>query len=141
MSNKEEIEQLIRQQERAVQQKDIDAAMAQYSEDVVSFDVVNTLEKVGVSACRERLVSWLSQFPAEFAYNVDQLFVDASENVAFCYSFNHVKGVLAGGDEIDMRWRSTTCFQKVHDKWMITHEHSSVPFDPETGKALINLKN
>jgi len=141
MSNKEEIEQLVRQQERAVQLKDIDGAMAHYREDVVSFDVVNTLEKVGIQACRERLVSWLSQFPSEFSYNVEQRSVIASDDLGFCYSFNHVKGVVAGGDEIDMRWRSTTCFQKVQEQWMITHEHSSVPFDPETGKALINLKN
>ena len=139
MSNKEEIEQLARQQKRAVQQKDIDGAMAHYREDVVSFDVVNTLEKVGVAACRERLVSWLSQFPSEFSYSVEQRTVAAGDDLGFSYSFNHVKGSLAGGDEIDMRWRSTTCFQKVHGQWMITHEHNSVPFDPETGKALINL--
>ncbi|MCF0055282.1 hypothetical protein [Dyadobacter sp. CY356] len=112
MSSQEEIEKLVRQQERAVQLKDIDGAMAQYREDVVSFDVVNTLDKVGVLACRERLASWLSQFPAEFSYSVEQPTIVASEYIAFCYSFNHVKGVLAGGDEIDMRWRSLFVFKK-----------------------------
>lgn len=57
MSSTKQIEQLIRQQEQAIQQKDIDRVMAQYSRDVVSFDVVDTLQKVGKNACRERLVN------------------------------------------------------------------------------------
>lgn len=88
MSIKEQIEQLVRQQEQAIQQKDIDQAMAQYSIDIVSFDVVNTLQKVGVEACRERLLSWLSQFPGEFSYNVEHLSIIAGDELAICYTFN-----------------------------------------------------
>ena len=140
MSSTKQIEQLIRQQEQAIQQKDIDRVMAQYSRDVVSFDVVDTLQKVGKNACRERLVNWLSQFPGEFSYHVEHLSIITSDELAICYSFNHVKGLRASGDEIDMRWRSTVCYNKVDTQWMIVHEHSSVPFDPETGQALINIK-
>ena len=93
--------------------------MAQYALDIVSFDVVNTLQKVGKDACRERLVNWLSQFPGEFSYHIEQLFVIASDELAICYLFNHLKGMRAGGDEIDMRWRSTVCFNNVdHSGWL-----------------------
>ncbi|GAB3885892.1 nuclear transport factor 2 family protein [Spirosoma agri] len=139
MSNQDQIEQIIRGQEQAVQQKNIDGAMASYSTDIVSFDVVNTLQKVGRQACRERLESWLSQFPSSFSYAIEKLSVVASDELGFGYSFNHVKGALANGDEIDMRWRSTVCFSKRNGNWLITHEHSSVPFDAESGQALIKL--
>ncbi|QKZ12577.1 YybH family protein [Spirosoma sp. KUDC1026] len=139
MESKQQIEQVVRQQERAVQQKDIDGAMANYATDVVSFDVVNTLQKVGLNESRQRLESWLSQFPGPFSYTVDNLEISVTDELAFCHSFNHVKGQLASGDEIDMRWRATICFRKQDNAWLITHEHSSVPFDPETGKALILL--
>lgn len=32
------------------------------------------------------------------------------------------------------------CCRKIDSKWMIVHEHDSVPFDMETGKASIDLK-
>ncbi|GAB3551010.1 YybH family protein [Spirosoma fluminis] len=139
MGNQEQIKQLIRQQEQAVQQKNIGGAMAAYSPDVVSFDVVNTLEKVGIQACRERLESWLAQFPAMFTYAIETLSVVASDELGVGYSFNHVKGTLANGDQIDMRWRATVCLRKQDEQWLIIHEHSSVPFDAQSGQALIKL--
>ncbi|CAG5067777.1 hypothetical protein DYBT9623_00504 [Dyadobacter sp. CECT 9623] len=139
MSSEEQIEDLIRQQEAAVQRKDIDGAMVNYANDVVSFDVVDNLQKVGVAACRQRLENWLSQFPGPFSYNIERLSITTNEDLGFCHSFNHVKGLLENGEEIDMRWRATICFERKNDKWFIIHEHSSVPFDPKTGKALIKL--
>lgn len=140
MSSKEQIHQLVIQQERAIQAKDIDASMAQYATDVLSFDVVNSLQKVGRDACRERLEAWLAQFPGAFAYTIEQLAVTAGEELAYCHSINYVKGTRVSGDEIDMRWRATVCYQQTNGQWLITHEHSSVPFDVETGKALMSLK-
>ena len=139
MSSEEQIEHLIRQQEQAVQRKDIDGAMVNYANEVVSFDVVETLQKVGLASCRKRLENWLSQFPDAFSYEIERLSISASEDLGFCHSFNHVIGQLENGDEIDMRWRATICLKKENGKWSIIHEHSSVPFDPKTGKALTKL--
>jgi ketosteroid isomerase-like protein len=36
--------------------------------------------------------------------------------------------------------RATTCYRKIDGKWMITHEHQSVPFDTESGKASLDLE-
>lgn len=35
---------------------------------------------------------------------------------------------------------ATMCFRKVEDAWLVVHEHNSVPFDPETGKAALDIK-
>ena len=35
--------------------------------------------------------------------------------------------------------RTTVCFRKIDGTWLITHEHNSVPFNPETGKASLDL--
>ncbi|ARK12681.1 nuclear transport factor 2 family protein [Fibrella sp. ES10-3-2-2] len=139
MTNQEQIQQLVRQQETAIRNKDIPASMSQYAPDVLSFDVVSSLQKVGIDACRDRLKAWLAQFPGPIAYTVDDLEVVAVEEMAYCHSINHVNGKTATGTVIDMRWRATVCYQKITDKWLVTHEHSSVPFDPESGKALIDL--
>ena len=36
--------------------------------------------------------------------------------------------------------RTTVCFLKIEDRWMVTHEHTSSPFSPETGRASMDLK-
>jgi ketosteroid isomerase-like protein len=36
--------------------------------------------------------------------------------------------------------RVTTAYRRVKGRWMITHEHSSVPFDAHTGKAALDLE-
>ena len=36
--------------------------------------------------------------------------------------------------------RATLCYRKIDGKWMVTHEHVSVPFDPESGQASLDLK-
>ena len=35
--------------------------------------------------------------------------------------------------------RVTVRFRKTNGTWMIVHEHFSAPFDPESGKALLDL--
>jgi ketosteroid isomerase-like protein len=35
---------------------------------------------------------------------------------------------------------ATVCFHKIDAKWMVTHEHNSVPFDVESGKASLDFK-
>lgn len=35
---------------------------------------------------------------------------------------------------------ATVCFHKIDEKWMVTHEHNSVPFDAKSGKASLDFK-
>jgi ketosteroid isomerase-like protein len=39
-----------------------------------------------------------------------------------------------------MWWRETACYRKLEDEWLITHQHSSVPFDVGSGKASLDLR-
>lgn len=39
--------------------------------------------------------------------------------------------------EVDMWVRATSCLRKRNDGWKIVHEHASVPFDTETGTAVV----
>jgi ketosteroid isomerase-like protein len=36
--------------------------------------------------------------------------------------------------------RATTCYRKLDGMWTIVHEHQSVPFDPNTGAASLDLE-
>jgi uncharacterized protein (TIGR02246 family) len=124
----------------AVRAKDIETAMSHYAPDVIAFDVVNPLEYRGADTVRQRLTDWLSSFDGPLGFEISEVEVAASSDVAFCHSLNRVIGIKADGVKLDMFWRATLCWRKTDGRWMITHSHSSVPFDMATGMASLDLK-
>lgn len=135
-----QIRKLADDQAQAVRAKDIDGCMSNCAPDIVSFDVVNPLRKIGLDARRKRAEEWFSSFQGPIGYELRDLNITAGDDVAFSHSLNRVNGTKRDGGEIDMWWRATVCYRKIDGKWMVTHEHSSVPFDVESGKASLGLK-
>lgn len=135
------IRALIEERAKAVRARDIDGAVADLAPDVVAFDVINPLQNKGADAVRKRIADWFSSFAGTtLGYEIAELSITTGDDVAFSHSLNQVKGTKADGQEIEMCWRATTCYRKIDGQWLVTHEHSSVPFDPETGKASLSLK-
>ena len=46
-------------------------------------------------------------------------------------------GTMLDGTEVGMWVRATSCLRKLNNGWKIVHEHASVPFDGDTGKAVV----
>ncbi|MDQ3779565.1 MAG: nuclear transport factor 2 family protein [Chloroflexota bacterium] len=113
--------------------------MANVAPDVVSFDIVNPLRYRGADAGRDRLEEWFASFQGPIDYELRDLSIAAGDDVAFCYSLNRVSGTKLDGEKIVMWWRATVCYRKIRGRWLVTHEHSSVPFDVESGKASLDL--
>lgn len=139
-SDEAEIRALIDGAAKASRAKDVAALMANYASDVLVFDVINPLRYPGSDAIGKRAEEWFSSFQGGIGYEIRDLSIAASDEAAFCHSLNHVIGTKTDGQEIDMWWRETVCWRKLDGKWRITHVHSSVPFDTETGKASLDLK-
>jgi uncharacterized protein (TIGR02246 family) len=135
-----QIRALIEEKIKAVRAKDIDGAMSSYAPDVLSFDVVNALQYVGSNAIGKRLEEWFSSFQGSIGFEIRDLSITSGDGVAFSHSLNHVSATTTGGGKLDMWWRETACYRKIDGKWLITHQHSSVPFDVESGKASLDLK-
>jgi ketosteroid isomerase-like protein len=106
----------------------------------VWFDVVNPLQHTGSDALKKRAEEWFASFEGRIGYEIRDLSITAGDDVAFSYGLNHVSATKIGGGQLDMWWRTTVCFRKIDGQWMVTHEHSSVPFDVESGKASLQLK-
>jgi uncharacterized protein (TIGR02246 family) len=135
-----QIRGLIENKIKAVRAKDIDGATFDYAPDVLSFDVVNPLRYIGANAIRKRLEEWFSSFQGSIGLEIRDLSITVGEAVAFSHCLNHVSATTTGGGKLDMWWRETACYRKIEGKWLITHQHSSVPFDVESGKASLDLK-
>ncbi len=134
-----QIRALIDDRVEAIRARDVNRALSSMAPDVVLFDVVNPLQSHGVDASRQRTEAWFGSFLGPIGVEVRDLSITAACHVAFSHSLNRYSGTQTGGVEIDMWVRATTCYCKIVDAWMITHEHQSVPFDGETGRASLDL--
>jgi ketosteroid isomerase-like protein len=138
-SDEAQIRALIEARVKAVRAKDVNGAMSSITPDILLFDVVNPLRSHGSDAERKRAQEWFSSFQGPIGYEIGDLFIAAGDDVAFSHCLNRYSGTTIHG-ELGMWVRVTTCYRKIDGKWMITHEHQSVPFDTESGKASLDLE-
>jgi ketosteroid isomerase-like protein len=59
--------------------------------------------------------------------------------MAFSHSLNRISGKRTDGEETDVWVRATVCYFKIDGRWRIAHEHVSVPFYMDSGKASVDL--
>lgn len=139
LSSNDQVRALVADRVEAVRARDVDRAMASIASDILVFDVVNALQVVGKEASKARTEAWFSSFEGPIGFEIRDLQVHAGDEVAFSHSLNRYSGTQTGPIEIDMWVRATTCYRKIAGKWLVTHEHQSVPFDGESGRASLDL--
>jgi ketosteroid isomerase-like protein len=125
---------------RAVRTKDAEAMLAQCAPDIATFDMIAPLKHEGGDALRRRWAKTLASFEPPLDYDLAQLEIFVDGHVAFARGLAYFGGTQADG-EIVRHWLCTTFgLRKKDDHWKLVHEHVSVPFDMETGKAQLDLK-
>jgi len=140
-SDEAQIRERIDQWAKALRAKDVDGLMSHYAPDIVVFDLAPPLQYEGAVAYRKNWADWFPSFQGPVGYEIRDLSITTGDDVAFCYSLNRISGRRTNGEETDVWVRATVGFRKINGKWMVTHEHLSVPFAMEPPyKASLNLK-
>lgn len=123
----------------AVRAMDLDRVRPAFAPDVVSFDIVPPLRHLGAEA---KWRNWADVFAAyeSLDYEVRDLTIAVSGDVAFAYSVNRITGTLRMGRHNDYWVRWTGCFRKIDGDWLIAHDHISVPTDFASGGAVLDLE-
>ena len=135
-----QIRALINDRAKAVRDKNVNEAISSLAPDILAFDVVNPFQQVDSDASKKRAEDWFSSFEGPIGYEIRDLSISAGDNVDFSHGLSHVSATRTDGGQLDMWWRTTLCFRKIDEKWMVTHEHNSVPFDVKSGKATLDFK-
>ena len=137
----EEVRALVEDWAKSVRAKNVESVMAHYTPDVVTFDLAPPLQYAGADPIRKNLAEWFPTFIGPLGYEVRDLTIAASGDVAFCRAFNRISGKRASGEETDVWVRMTLGCKKINGTWIIAHEHASVPFYMDGSyKAAIELK-
>ena len=123
----------------AIRSKDIAGVMDAFAPEVVSFDIGPPLQHGGGEEFRKRWQAVFDLFPGPIGYEVAELQVQSSQDLAWTRSLNRMHGTTRDG-EVDRWLRWTACWRKAEGRWRIVHEHVSVPVDLRGGKALLALK-
>ena len=120
----------------AVNTKDVDAIMKVYVPDasLVVFDVVPPRQYVGADAYRKDWQDFFAMFNGPVKFRISDLNIEAAGSLGYGHSIQHVSGTDMKGQPIELVVRVTDGYRKVDGKWLIAHEHVSVPVDVTTGK-------
>jgi uncharacterized protein (TIGR02246 family) len=134
-----QIRALIEARVAAVQAKDVAGLVASDAPQVVMFDVLPPLAYQGLATVRERAEKWVAGYRGPIGYEIRDVQIAAGQDVAFAHYLYHVTGELNDGTRVAMWVRATLGLQKADGAWQIVHDHESVPFDPATGQASLDL--
>ena len=121
---------------KAVQARDLNGVMSNYSADVLVFDVSPPRQYVGAAAYRKDWQGLFASLKGPIQFKVSDLHVQAGRDLAYAHSIQALSSTDAkSGKPMSITVRVTDVFQKSAGAWKIIHEHVSMPVDLATGKA------
>jgi len=138
--NERAIRELIDGFVKAIHAKDINGVMSVFATEVVSFDFGPPLQHGGGKTFMKRWQELFEAYRSPIDYEVRDLSLTASDDIAFSHSLNRIAGTMKNGQETERWLRWTACYRKTNGKWLIVHEQVSVPVDVKSGKAILDLK-
>lgn len=140
--DKAEIEALEKRVVAAVQAKDVNAVMANYlpGDSLIVFDVIPPRQYTGWDAYKKDWQGVLGGCADSPKMDISDLAITTGRRIAFSHSIQHFVCTDAKGNKLDMTLRATDAYRKEKGKWLIVHEHISVPVDLTTSKADLSSK-
>jgi ketosteroid isomerase-like protein len=121
------VQTLLHSRVEASETKDIDQLMSLYSPDIVYYDVVQPLEFTGSEDVRRNFLRWFGEYDGPISLETHELNVAIDNDVAFAHMLHVDSGKRKNGIEGAVWIRSTVCCRRSNGKWLITHEHISMP--------------
>jgi uncharacterized protein (TIGR02246 family) len=135
-----EIRGLLEDWAKAARASDIDAIMTAYAPDILSFDAVGQLQFKGAQAYRKHWEACIAMCSGPMIFEIHDLGIETGDDVAFGHYLLKCGATGEDGKEQTGWMRVTVCCRRTNQRWLVAHEHFSVPFDMESGKALLNLE-
>jgi ketosteroid isomerase-like protein len=141
ITDEAQIRQLVENWTEALRAKNLDALMSHYTPEVLFYDLAPPLLHSGSSVNGENLEEWLATFDGPVGLEVRNLSVTTGGDVAYSTCLERTTGRRTSGEQTDVWVRSTVGYRRIDGKWMIAHEHTSVPFYMDgSDKAALDLK-
>ncbi|KPI08615.1 nuclear transport factor 2 family protein [Streptomyces mirabilis] len=113
----------------AFRERDVDRWLACHTPDTEVFHPMSGVEEGGTDALRKAQEWFYSTVTGPVRREVLSFRLRVDESVAFSHGLVRIRGTFTTGEPLDSTVRVTTGYRAVGDRWLIAHEHASVPFD------------
>src|SRR4051794_21212963 len=137
-----DIRSVIEGKAAALETGDVKAMLAYYAPEVVEFSLAPPLRQTHDVHDPGPLEQWLAGFEAPPRREVTQLEIVEGRDVAYATSLDCLTATPKGSIEPFHLWhRVTLGLRKIDGRWLVTHEHQSVPFEMDGSfRASIGLQ-
>jgi ketosteroid isomerase-like protein len=126
----DEIRDIIEGKAALLQKGDAQAIMAYYAPRFVEYSLAPPLRQPGDGRDPAPLEAWIATFEAPPRREVTQLEITTDGDVAFATSLDSLTAVPRGSTDAFTLWfRVTLGLRRIDGRWLVTHEHESVPFE------------
>jgi ketosteroid isomerase-like protein len=133
------VRQILDDRRKTLHAKDAEALTAHDAPDILSYDLAPPLMTTGPDLPSTR--AWLATWDGPIDCEAHELSIETSDGIAMSTSLNRMRGTKTDGARVDLWFRATTGYRKVAGRWMVVHDHASVPFYMDgSGKAALDLK-
>ncbi|HKT72723.1 MAG TPA: nuclear transport factor 2 family protein [Steroidobacteraceae bacterium] len=118
---------------------DVAAAVAPYSKNIFLFDLAPKLHSNydDVIQVNKQLAGAMEGKPT-CAYR--DVAIEVDHNHAYAHYLLAFTATLKGGKTLDVVERVTDVFERTNGKWLVVHEHASVPMDIMTEKLYLHAQ-
>ena len=123
----------------AVRAINVEAWLAQCAQGITTYDMIAPLKHEGADEIRRVWATTIESFDQMGYEPVDQE-IAVSGDVAWSRNVNRVETPGEDGTMEPSYLCETLCLRRIDGVWKLVHSHVSVPFDMETGMALLDLQ-
>lgn len=120
--------------------RDVDAILGHYADDLLAFDAILQLQFQGRDVYKAHWKACLEMCPGPMTFEVHQLRQWGEGDVGFGHFLCRCAGTDAEGNAQGCWMRVTQGYRRIDGQWRIVHDHFSAPFDPQSGQALFELQ-
>jgi uncharacterized protein (TIGR02246 family) len=123
----------------AVFEKDVEAFLGHYTEDIHIFDMWGKWSYKGIQAWREMVTGWFGSLGDErVVVDFDDVQINCTDDIAVAHAYVTFKALSSDGKELrSMNNRLTLALKRTNNGWKVFHEHSSAPIDGDTLQVML----
>jgi uncharacterized protein (TIGR02246 family) len=126
MTDEQQIRELIERWAAAAHDGDMAAVLADHAPGIVMFDVPPPEQGVrGIEAYRDSWPGFFEWQASGAVFEIESLDVTAGADVAFAFALLRCGTPADFERNPEQRLRLTVGLRKMHDRWLVTHEHHS----------------
>ncbi len=122
------VRQLLEAWTRATREGRQDSVLKHHSDNVLIYDVLPPLKYESAAAYRASWGEWQPDTQGDTQFELQDLQVAASQEVAFAHGILQCGGTFPDGTSFRDTVRATFCLRKIDSSWKVFHQHISKPY-------------